>query len=246
MKRGVLGAPSGYEGNVKDWERFLFCWEREVQERLRGPVEDQTNEQVAALRRTPIRSSPAGREEISKIESKLKTSLPQSYKDFLMASNGWAVDFFAYDDDKEGVVVEKYGLLPVQRLKWLIDEAPDAVDGWMSGAGQDYVEDIKYFDYSVNQDPVYMRNEYLPSTLLISNEINSGFYLLNPNIKFSDDEWEAWYFSWKLPGALRFKSFAHLMRYAYYRFNENPDGDGIYSEERLAKTCANLLPVKEE
>lgn len=51
------------------------------------------------------------------------------------------------------------------------------------------------------------------SRSILSDRGDAAILLLNPEVVFEDGEWEAWYFATWLPGAMRFRSFADLMRY---------------------------------
>ncbi|MEQ8226028.1 MAG: hypothetical protein ABRQ37_27190, partial [Candidatus Eremiobacterota bacterium] len=51
----------------------------------------------------------------------------------------------------------------------------------------------------------------------ISEEVDSAIYLLNPHVVTSDGEWEAWFFGYTLPGAIRYRSFREMMEGEYFR-----------------------------
>ncbi|MFI7693038.1 SMI1/KNR4 family protein [Nonomuraea sp. NPDC049655] len=60
---------------------------------------------------------PAGEAEVSRLEDRLGTALPPSYRQFLLFADGWG-------DDESGHVV-----LPAARVGWFRDLAP-----WLPGA----------------------------------------------------------------------------------------------------------------
>ncbi len=226
---------SGYKGQTSDWDKFLSCWENEIVNNLSSQAELYTPEEQLVYERKSSRYPPASLEEIKHIEKKLNVSLPKSYVDFLKASNGWIQVHF---DASDGLV------FPIEKIGWLREKNNDLIADWFRIPRQStQVEDVVYFNYTTSQDASLIRDEYLEHSLVISEVVDSGVYLLNPKIITEDGEWEAWFFGWELPGAIRFKSFAQLMRYAYFKAAKEPDYDGIYSEEELSQTCAKLIPV---
>lgn len=85
----------------------------------------------------------------------------------------------------------------------------------------------RHLDYSSKQDPAKAATGHFAEELVvIGKEDNGSLYLLNPLIRTSDGEWEAWLYSWRLPGAYRFPSFAELLAHLYqeslYPGKDNP------------------------
>lgn len=227
---------SGYHGSEQEWSSFLSCWQKEILKKINGQGEYFSEEERLVHENKGANYPPASSSIIQRLEERLGISLPNSYKHFLLSSNGWIQIRM---DSGDGVV------FPAENVGWLKDKHPEIISDWYAGVERKrWVDDEKYYNYSYTQDPIYMRDEYLDSALMISSVVDSGLYLLNPMVISKDGEWEAWFFGWELPGALRFKSFAHLMRYAYYKAVKVPDYDAIYEEGLLEKTCAILLPVK--
>lgn len=216
---------SGYIGNPDSWQKFLECWDREILESI-----EQEGAVSAMERRVLTRGgqtiTPASEESILAVESRLGTNLPESLKDFWRASNG--LMHLRLDAD-DGFI---YG---VDSVSWLKSSNPDLIPENIRAP----VSDEDYFEYGPDQDPIYLRDAYIQSMLVVSDLVDSGIYLLNPEVRTEDGEWEAWFLGWELPGALRFKSFAHLMRYSYYKATQDPEFDGIYPEDQLQGTCAD-------
>ena len=79
----------------------------------------------------------------------------------------------------------------------------------------DDATDDEYFVYGPEQNPIHIRGKYMKSCLKISSDQDGHVFLLNPEIVTDDDEWEAWAFDAKLPGAYRYKTFEDLMRNEY-------------------------------
>ncbi|MFI7454048.1 SMI1/KNR4 family protein [Nonomuraea sp. NPDC049714] len=141
---------------------------------------------------------PADELEVSRLEERLGTILPPSYRQFLLFANGWGVD--------------EYSLRPVPEVGWLRDLEPWMIECWTPKGGESWtVPDDLYFVYGKEQDCGHLRMEYLPDTLLVGHW-DDGVFLLNPHIKTSDGEWEAWYLAPWLAGADRHRSFWDLMK----------------------------------
>jgi hypothetical protein len=71
----------------------------------------------------------------------------------------------------------------------------------------DDVDDEKYFQYGEHQNCCWMRGRYMKTALQISSAEEGDVYLLNPQIIDARNEWEAWDFGNKNPGAYRYRSF---------------------------------------
>lgn len=134
--------------------------------------------------------------DIAALEKRLKVTLPPSYKAFLAASDGLLV------------ADQVFNFLPAEDVRWFAQDNQDWIDAW--GGDHDELDDERYFTYGADQDCVWMRNRYLQTALQASDTSDGDVVLLNPEIKFGD-EWEAWLFGNKLPGAIRYRSFAELM-----------------------------------
>ncbi|WP_066362434.1 SMI1/KNR4 family protein [Herbidospora mongoliensis] len=132
-------------------------------------------------------------------EERLSVRLPPSYREFLMAADGW---------DPEKALAPR--LRPVAEVRWARDVDPYLAEGW----GDDdlpRVPDEEYFIYGPEQDcSLHFRPEYLPDTLCVSIWDDGQIVLLNPAIVFPDGEWEAWDLASWHPGAVRYRSFREL------------------------------------
>lgn len=213
---------SGYIGNVEEWKNFLSCWESQTLEIL------AYNEPYTEMEKTISRQKKQGFKvatdfEIKSIENDLSESLPKSIIDFWKASSGWRNLSM---DGEDGLIFGP------DEVGWTKTLYPRIVP--KEGEVLNEISDQLYFDYSKNQDTVNYREAYIKSTLAVSQLIDSAVYLLNPEILTKDGEWEAWYLGFELPGAMRFKSFAHLMLYAY----EN-SASSIGVSEKGINLCLN-------
>ena len=142
----------------------------------------------------------ASEKNVAAVEKRLGLTLPPSFRRFLLATNGLAVE----DGDTE-FVEELFGTSDIQ---WLAEQHQDEViDAWCGDEPQDPISDEEYLDAA---DTVVMRNEYLQTAVLIS-ACGSGACLLNPKVVTKDGEWEAWFLASWLPGAERHPSFQDLL-----------------------------------
>jgi len=132
-------------------------------------------------------------------ESRLGISLPPSYRQFLVITNGWRT--------ADDTIPEVW---PVEKIEWFRVNDQAWIDAYME-TDPGPISDSDYFVYGKDQDPALFRREYLESALQISPEGDEAVYLLNPTITTPDGEWEAWIFANWLPGASRYRSFWELM-----------------------------------
>jgi hypothetical protein len=156
---------------------------------------------------------PATANEVEALEKRLGTKLPDSYRSFLLTSNGWrTAGAFVYD------------LLPAANVTWFRDSHRDWLDAWEEGArayGEPVpVSDEEYFVYGPEQNSCNFRDEYWRATLAISGIGDSAIYLLNPLVATADGEWEAWCFANWFPGARRHRTFWELMQHELQSFVE--------------------------
>jgi len=184
-----------------DWNRLVQEYKvkpKEYTMEYANWIEPYSKELAEVYEKGEIINKPINEKVITEVEAKLNVTLPPSYIEFLKYSNGLLLpDTFT-------------NLLPLESVDWFYTLNQEWVDIW----GEDEVEssDEQYFIYGKEQDTVWMRNRYLKTALQISDSTEGDVLLLNPEIKFGE-EWEAWWFSNSLPGALRFKSFKELLQY---------------------------------
>jgi hypothetical protein len=141
---------------------------------------------------------PANEQEILRREKYLGTTLPPSYKDFLLTSNGFRFISFFLDN-----------LFPIEKIEW----ARNTEENWwfqlLENSGIE-VSDEQYFYYGKDQDTVLSRDEYYRESLKISNWYDGMCVFLNPMIK-SGDEWEVLVYATWYPGTKRFRSFKEFL-----------------------------------
>ncbi len=150
---------------------------------------------------------PATLADISKAEERLQIKLPPSYKEFLLASNGFKqISCFIWD------------LMPADRINWIDNVDPDFANLFRTEFKEDFIiSDKEYYDYTDKQHSSNFRDEYLVNTLAVSGWGDSAIVLLNPLVKFGE-EWEAWIYANWYPGARRFKSFEELMMHEHQSY----------------------------
>jgi len=134
-------------------------------------------------------------DQLAELESRLGTQLPPSYRNFLRATNGLFGGFPL--------------LLPTEDVDWLRNIDPETIDGWNRDYGRE-ATDEQYATYGADQDCVHMRPRHLKSALQVSTTLDGYVFLLIPDVRFGD-EWEAWLLGYKLPGAIRYRSFAEMI-----------------------------------
>ena len=180
------------------WEAFLREWSAEL---LASP-------QIARSLLPEVRASGwlgfpgASEDQIARAEARLGTMLPPSYRSFLKTSNGWW---------NTGLLVTH--LWSTEEIDWFRVRNQEWIDDWVHGA--------EYYNakYPTSQLPEAQDERYhLASALEVSDVGDGAVYLLNPNVRDGNGEWEAWFFSNWNPGAVRHRSFAEMMQAERARF----------------------------
>lgn len=148
---------------------------------------------------------PATEKELVKLEKRLKTPLPPSYREFLLVSNGWKFPgAFIYD------------MLPADKVGWFRKLHGDWIEAWLEGeetVGEPIeVTHEEHCVYGPDQNCCKFRTQYWRETLAISEIGDSAIYLLNPKVVNANGEWEAWFFANWSPGATRYRSFGEMMQ----------------------------------
>lgn len=137
-------------------------------------------------------------ENIANTETRLATKLPPSYREFLKVSNGW----LRYP----GMIK----LRGIDEIDWFCTENQEWIDIWIASCKDTPpISDEEYFTYGKNSQD-FLRLEYLQTALQISDASDGEVMLLNPKI-IHNNEWEAWFFSNHIPGAIRYRSFWKML-----------------------------------
>ena len=195
------GSTASAEMSVEAWKAFLDDWSRQgLALAARGSAEFRSELGNESLERGSLTFPGASEDDIAAAEARIGESLPESYRRFLMASNGFVI--LALD-------VEDARLFSAAEIRWLRDGEPQFIEAWTRHDTP--VADADYFNYTPTQDPVHLRPAYLQDALQLSEFVEAAVVLLNPRIRTSTAEWEGWDFGNEWPGAYRYESFERLM-----------------------------------
>jgi len=146
------------------------------------------------LEKRTMACEPCSFEIFEQREKSLNIKLPPSYREFLLASNGFGVLWTCLNN-----------LLPIEKVDWSKNtESKWSLDMFLDEPFT--VSDEQYFYYDSDQDPVLSRTSYIVESLKISEWYEGLCLFLNPLVKFGD-EWEVLEYATWHPGIRRFKSF---------------------------------------
>jgi cell wall assembly regulator SMI1 len=189
---------------VSDWEKFIEKWNTKTFSEEFDEEHDFWSERFPEeIKQKKCSRPPATELEVLDLEEKLGISLPTSYRNFLLCSNGW---LFLYEHiEFLGTTSIDWYSAPNQKWADLYKEIDEFE-----------ISDEEYFQYGKYQDCISMRYEYLDALLRISEECEYE-YALNPMVIDDRGEWEAWDLSGKHPGAFRYQSFWEMMQATYKR-----------------------------
>jgi hypothetical protein len=185
---------------IEDWSFFLGKWNQQLFEvlKLKNIKHFIHNYYYEDTDYNCYHLSGATEVQIIELEQKIQINLSVGYRNFLLASNG----FVSLD--------RRYMFCDTDKIDWFVQENRDWAEMW-SKSDVD-VSDEQYFQYGENQDCCSMRTRYTKNTLQISPVDDGYVYLLNPLIIDNRNEWEAWDFGTKNPGAFRYRSFWDMMQ----------------------------------
>ncbi|MFD2414749.1 SMI1/KNR4 family protein [Amycolatopsis pigmentata] len=172
-----------YSSKFLDNSRWLRQWEENgCGEDIRSHVQ----------REGWIGYEPASADAVVAAEERLGTRLPPTYRNFLLASNG-----FGYVDDVD--------LFNVDEIGWLSERDPDLVEAW---------------SFAVNDDERQMLERGL--LIARDDGGPGVCWVLHPGDAAEDGEWAAyeWFTGdGSLPGDFRYDSFGALMLQATQRLD---------------------------
>ncbi len=141
---------------------------------------------------------PASEITIAERERQLGTNLPQSYRDFLLFSNGF-----------RNISPFIYNLHSIENVDW----GKNAEDTWWLDLAESHsseVSDENYLVYGDTQRSELDRPEYFRNSLQISDWGDNCCLFLNPMIKH-DNEWEVLSYATWYPGTHRYRSFKEFL-----------------------------------
>jgi hypothetical protein len=199
------------------WVELLTEWDKRIlsilrEDRKKNKYEGYTDI-LRLLKKGTLGYPPAKEQEITKAETRLGLSLPESYKNFLRVSNGWdqlgigsdcqvglvypieEVDYFKSKDP--------YLFSAVEDMPW--DSAEVSDFGLIPGDGHVVTEFVKN-NYSSEKF----------SKIIAISEVGVEQYLLYPEAVHTGEELEAW--RWSTSAEIyRYWSFWDLMQSEYTR-----------------------------
>lgn len=188
-----------------NWKDLMTLWNQELlaDEGIRAELPPEV------IASGWLGSPGATEAQIARLEERLGTSLPPSYRQFLQFSNGWR---------DTGHFIP--AIWSTEEVEWFAVRNQGTIDAWLDGEGtgereQNLVPDAEYLNYGEDgANEGSFPAAYLQTALEISDRERAGtaVYLLNPQIVTPDGEWEAWFFAHWIPGARRYRSFWDLMQ----------------------------------
>lgn len=190
---------SKYVGTPSKWKEFLTFWEQK-----RINLNLHHNDRFIWNENCDI---DVVKQKIIATENRLGVNLPQSYKDFIIATDGSYIPKWLLN----GVYSDF--LFPIEKINWLKKLSPQLVYEAYAADPDISVEDEEYYRYDKKQDDYAYRLEYLEYCIKLNTDSGSGEYeiLLNQKEQTSDKEFEAWFFYTGEGNVLRYTSFAALI-----------------------------------
>jgi hypothetical protein len=217
---------SNYVGSVEKWRGALACWHAALPSVPLGSQAQLLPEQIERL-----------------------THLPKSYREFVMAG-GLTFQQTTSRDPQLATVIRRF--LNPSQIGLFQKLEPVSFGIWTNpGAVFDYPLSEQYFRYDASSFDL-SRSSELDKMWVVGTEEGGGFYLLNPVHKAIDGEWEAILLHPKIPGMVRFKTFAHLMAQLYVESivpapkASDPKASWLYySREEWSSSCLNDILIRD-
>ncbi len=219
---------SGYKGNVDLWKEAFSCWGKQI-----GHAGEIINKNLADN----------GTAKLDTIYSRY-SDLPKSYLDFVIAGGAGLKTLQDIEYPHEDYIPRFFN---PENVGYFNENHKEDYEIWTDDPLDDELNE-EYFQYNNAGAWLYRTSEFI-AMLAVGWEQNGGLYLLNPTHKTIDGEWEAGLLHPKIPGIIRFKSFAHLVAQLYIEnLNEmnHSAQRGLYSfEDNWDKTCFSKIIVKD-
>jgi hypothetical protein len=225
LRMKLSESPSGYVGSPQAYREFFSCWQSERDAHL-----------VAIRRAIPVRPP--------QVIDATAFDLPQSYRDFLIGGGLNFVRFLEipYEGNVSGFSTT---FVPLLKVRPFSANSPRDLKIWTNTPME--LSDDGYYRYDRSQNMGGFRSRQLADMLVVGTEGNGGFHLLNPAEKSQDGEWETLLLHPKIPGAIRFKSFAHFVVQLYLEdrveFTKSSGDEGYlyFFSGDLSRTCARHI-----
>jgi hypothetical protein len=184
--------------NADEWKVFLANWTREIAAR------DNKNPNTARAidPRYGLGFRSATNEQIVVAESRLGTTLPPSYSEFLRATNG---------------LLQPYNYVAACGG----DFWPAADIDWFRVRNAEWIESYAGVDEALSAAGAASFVGELSGALELSHDGDAAVYLLNPRVLTANGEWEAWFLAAWSPEVERFPSFHAMIQSRYRAFHEH-------------------------
>ena len=178
--------------NAVDWQKFLEEWSRAI---LASPYVETFNLPIDAVASKWLGFEGATEAQIAAAEVRLGVGLPPSYRGFLKVSNGWR---------HTGTYIQR--ILPVEDIYWL----RDTTDESLLDHAELYIQQMSAVPFNPEYDQV--NYAHFKDTLVIAEPTEEQeLFLLNPQAKSTEGEWQAWTFAHWIPGVEAYDSFQALL-----------------------------------
>ncbi|MBI4820466.1 MAG: SMI1/KNR4 family protein [Deltaproteobacteria bacterium] len=186
---------------VGDWASRLSAWrvvETELaKEKLASGLSVSSAER--ALLEEPVAMG-ASKKALSLAEKRLGVSLPPSYRAFLSISNGFAVGDVGFGRLLRTDEIDFVGVLD-----------PPIARSWR-GARRRELTPKEHLEYYECPEPERFRTKYLDECVVLSDPSRRELILMNTGVSFGT-EYEFWWLSPGMHGAVRRKSFWDLIEF---------------------------------
>jgi hypothetical protein len=190
--------------NKYEWKSVLDKWNKDI---LDSRYQEYLPEE--AHDKGWLGFSGATQGEITAAELRLQTRLPESYREFLSASNGWRMTT-PFIDRVWGT--EEIEWLAVKRMKVVEDGRR-----YSSCPGEPDFADGELYTYGEAQD-LFIRQEHFENSLEVGFGDQLDLYLLLPDVTPLEGEWAACLWSPKSVESIVYRSFWELMLAEYESF----------------------------
>jgi hypothetical protein len=223
---------SGYDASMTNWTAFADCW----QEKSKAlGLNYEIDQSMRRWRKNPVDSVLVARQ-IQSFEQQIGKTLPKSYVDFMLATNG-QVDHFS--GKNEPLLMLDAGSLSIYK-----EARPDSFAVWADFPHSD--ETVRnYFEYGDKQTPTGFIAAFLKDAVLLGESDLNHHLLMVPAVSTVDGEWEAWHLGPSFPGAIRYPSFAHLVREVAFADVGGPKFVGPHPASALRSlACTSYVTVR--
>lgn len=230
---------SGYDGSVEQWRAFLVCWRTQLPLSARAVISGTVPTLTLLSKYTLLANDrqPTPNEieaDIARLESRLRLTLPRSYKEFLKAYLPPA--YYPHPDAGGGSL--RTGILAPTQVAALQEIDPALARMYQEPQLALAASDQQYYIYGIDQDDVAVRTQKRPASIVVGwhGPAHYDLIVLYPDELTADGEMEAAMIMHS--GEFRALSFAELMRQLSQMETTYPDRVPPYAQDSLVNTCA--------